>query len=129
MSGGIWDYRNLCLGEIADDLDNRSSDEDSYNEDIRNIFKQMAFNAKLMDECICNADYLLAGDISEETFRDRVELALTKFNMLRLLRFVKCEGCGKVFVQKTISQRYCSMQCRRKVQNARFQKNLKKKKK
>ena len=126
MSGGIWDYRNLCLGEIADDLDNRSCDEDSYSEEVRNVFKQISFNTKLMGECIQNADYLLAGDISEETFRDRVELALTKFNMLRLLKFVKCEGCGKVFIQTTISQRYCSMQCRRKVQNKRFHNKHKK---
>jgi len=121
MSGGTWDYENECMSSIADDLDNRSCDEDSYNEETRNVFKQMAFNTKLMNECIHNADYFLAGDIDEKTFHDRVELALTKFNMLKLLKFVKCECCGKVFIQTSISQRYCGMKCRRKVQNKRFQ--------
>ena len=62
MSGGTWDYENECMSSIADDLDNRSCDEDSYNEETRNVFKQMAFNTKLMNECIHNADYFLAGD-------------------------------------------------------------------
>lgn len=129
MSGGTWEYKNLQLSEIADDIDIKSSDEDSYSIETRNIFRQMAFNTKLMAECIHNADYFLAGDISEETFKERVEETLVKFNMLKLLTFVKCECCGKIFTQNSISQRYCSTKCRRKVQNARFNKLHKKNKK
>lgn len=120
MSGGTWDGRNYCLVEIADDLDIQASDEDSYNEDTRNMFRQMAFNIKIIAECLHNADYLIAGDIGEETFKERVEESLTKFNMLKTLKFVKCESCGKIFTQSVTGQCYCSSKCRRKVQNRRF---------
>lgn len=129
MSGGTWDYRNLHMGDIAEDLELRSNDEDLYSEETRSLMKQLAFNTKLIGECLHDADYLIAGDIGEEDFNERTQQNIAKFNMLETLKYVKCKCCGKIFVRTTTNQMYCSVKCRRKAQNLRFQKKHKKVKK
>ena len=121
MSGGAWDYTNLQLADIADDLEHRSNDDDSYNDETRSLFKQIAFNAKILHECLHNADYLICGDIDEEDFKQDTQKVIAKFNMLDSMTYTTCKCCGKIFIRKTPNQFYCGLKCRRKAQNKRFQ--------
>lgn len=129
MSGGTWDYTNLQLTDIADDLEIRSNDDDTYSEETRSLFRQISFNAKLLSECLHSADYLIAGDTDEDDFKEDIQKTVAKFNMLSTVKYIKCKCCGKMFLRKNANQFYCGLKCRRKAQNTRFQKKLKKKKK
>lgn len=129
MSGGTWEYVNLHVADIASDLEERSNDYNCYNEETRSLLKQISFNAKLLSECLHNADYLIAGDIGEESFKHNTQKTIAKFNMLSSLKYIKCKCCGNMFIRKNANQFYCNIKCRRKAQNARFQKKLKKQKK
>lgn len=78
MSGGTWDYKNLCLYDIAGDLNNKSEESENYSEKTRLLFKEISSKTEILAKILHEADYLLAGDTGEDTFRRRVRASIKK---------------------------------------------------
>jgi len=82
MSGGTWNYKNCVLDEIAESL-GIEAEKDFYSDKVKSVFRKLSEDLKLMDSIIHSADYLIAGDIDEDTFLGRVQNDVENYDLLK----------------------------------------------
>ena len=90
MSGGHFDYHNHYIGEIAEQTNNihtalvKKKDgepevdmwlPDITNDETLQHIRTIAQQLKVLDDVVHALDYLMEGDIGENTFLERVQAA------------------------------------------------------
>lgn len=91
MSGGHFDYKQYCLDDMAQEIDeliesNNSSETNEYGdvigrnypEDIIGEFKKASKMLKLCEIYVQRIDWLVSGDDGEDCFRKRLKEELEK---------------------------------------------------
>lgn len=89
MSGGHFEYKDVFLQDISDELkqvilDNNSDNLDddrynfSYSDEVIIELNKISEQAETLGQLLHHADWLLSGDDSEETFLNHVNKSTRK---------------------------------------------------
>ena len=70
MSGGQFDYIPDRIDAVADEII-READENTLSDDIRQRFREAAYNLRRASEMAQRVDWFLSGDDGEDSFRER----------------------------------------------------------
>lgn len=68
MSGGYFGHQQYSMSIIADEIEEVIEEEFPYSDETKRILEEMTLDLRDLKDKVNRVDYLLCGDMSEDTF-------------------------------------------------------------